>query len=78
MNVQVIADAAGRLIWASPALSGSIHDLTATRTHGIIDALVSANVMALADKTSDGRSCQTATFDRHWEGRRFSVVLPCS
>ena len=38
MNVQVIADAAGRLVWASVALPGSAHDLTAARTHGIIAA----------------------------------------
>jgi hypothetical protein len=36
VNVQVIADAAGRLIWASAALPGAAHDLTAARTHGII------------------------------------------
>lgn len=45
VNVQVIADAAGRLVWASPALSGSVRDLTAARTHGIIDALTSVDVM---------------------------------
>ncbi|GAA3487840.1 hypothetical protein GCM10018987_19210 [Streptomyces cremeus] len=39
MNVQVLTDPFGRLLWASPALSGSTHDLTATRTHGILDAL---------------------------------------
>lgn len=43
VNVQVIADAAGRLVWASPALPGSAHDLTAARSHGIIDALTSAD-----------------------------------
>ncbi|GIJ30699.1 hypothetical protein Vqi01_58610 [Micromonospora qiuiae] len=37
VNVQVIADAVGRLVWASPALPGSVHDLTAARTHGIIE-----------------------------------------
>ncbi|GAB1644424.1 hypothetical protein KRMM14A1259_48470 [Krasilnikovia sp. MM14-A1259] len=61
VNVQVIADAASRLIWASPALPGSTHDLTAARTHGIIDALTRADVMTFADKTSDGRNCQAAT-----------------
>ncbi|WP_425577415.1 hypothetical protein [Streptomyces enissocaesilis] len=35
MNVQVITDPAGRLIWASDALPGTTHDLTAARTHGI-------------------------------------------
>ncbi|PPA57809.1 transposase family protein [Micromonospora chalcea] len=50
VNVQVIADAAGRLAWASPALPGSVHDLTAARTHGIIAALTPADVMTFADK----------------------------
>jgi len=54
MNVQVIADPAGRLVWASQALPGSAHDLTAARTHDIIDALTSANVMTFADKAFQG------------------------
>ncbi|MEU6988566.1 transposase family protein [Streptomyces sp. NPDC046324] len=32
MNVQVLTDLFGRLLWASPALPGSTHDLTAART----------------------------------------------
>jgi len=28
----------GRPVWASPALPGAVHDLTAARTHGIIEA----------------------------------------
>ncbi|MFD4153494.1 transposase family protein [Streptomyces hydrogenans] len=39
MNVQVLTDPFGRLLWASPALPGSTHDLTAARHHGIIEAL---------------------------------------
>ncbi|GAA3339483.1 hypothetical protein GCM10020358_69290 [Amorphoplanes nipponensis] len=31
VNVQVIADAVGRLVWRSPALPGAVHDLTAAR-----------------------------------------------
>ncbi|GAA0904567.1 transposase family protein [Virgisporangium aurantiacum] len=58
VNIQVIADCAGRLKWVSPALPGSTHDLTAAREHGIIDALAEMNVMTFADKTSDGRNCQ--------------------
>ncbi|MEU7617697.1 transposase family protein [Micromonospora rifamycinica] len=54
VNVQVIADAAGRLVWASPAVPGSVHDLTAARTHGIIEALTSANVMTFADTGYQG------------------------
>ncbi len=37
-------------MWASAALPGSTHDLTAAHTHGIIDALTSAEVMTFADK----------------------------
>lgn len=54
VNVQVIADAAGRLVWASPALPGSVHDLTAARDHRIIDALTIADVMTFADKVYQG------------------------
>ncbi|SDT80691.1 DDE superfamily endonuclease [Actinoplanes derwentensis] len=46
--------AVGRPVWASPAFSGAVHDLTAARTHGIIEALTSANVMIFADKGSQG------------------------
>ncbi|NJC11401.1 hypothetical protein F4558_001227 [Micromonospora profundi] len=54
MNVQVISDAAGRIVWASPALPGSAHDLGAARSHGIIDALTSADVMTFADNGYQG------------------------
>lgn len=54
MNVQVLADPLGRLIWASPALPGAVHDLTAARTHGIITALATAGVRAWADKGYQG------------------------
>ncbi|WP_157779155.1 hypothetical protein [Micromonospora sp. WMMA2032] len=43
--MQVNADAAGRLVWASPAPPGSAHDLTTAHTHRIIDAVTSADVM---------------------------------
>ncbi|MFJ4341261.1 transposase family protein [Streptomyces sp. NPDC088915] len=42
MNVQVLTDPSGRLLWASPALPGSFHDLTAARTRGITGALAAA------------------------------------
>src|SRR5918993_1409305 len=37
LNVQVLTDPAGRLIWASPALPGSVHDVKAARRHGLVD-----------------------------------------
>lgn len=54
VNVQVIADPHGRLVWLSPALPGATHDLTAARAHGIIAALTSAAVATLADKAYRG------------------------
>jgi hypothetical protein len=39
VNVQVLTDPSGRLLWASPALPGAVHDIRAAREHGIIDAL---------------------------------------
>lgn len=43
MNVQILTDPFGRLLWASPALPGSTHDLTAARQHEIIEALTKAS-----------------------------------
>jgi hypothetical protein len=49
VNVQVIADPAGRLIWASPALPGARHDMGAAHEHGILDALRAAQLKVIAD-----------------------------
>jgi hypothetical protein len=54
MNVQVLTDPFGRLLWASPALSGSTHDLTAARQHGIMEALADAGLKCWADKAYQG------------------------
>ncbi len=54
MNVQILADPAGRLLWASPALTGAIHDIRAAREHGILDALASAGIPCWADKGYQG------------------------
>jgi hypothetical protein len=54
VNVQVLADPAGRLVWASPALPGSRHDIAAAREHGILDALATAGVCAVADTGYQG------------------------
>jgi hypothetical protein len=66
VNVQVIADAAGRLVWASPALPGCTHDLTAARTHDLINALTSHDVTTFADKAYQGAGGSVRTpFKRH-------------
>ena len=49
LNVQVLADPVGRLVWISPVLPGARHDMGAAREHGIIDALNAAGVDAVAD-----------------------------
>jgi DDE superfamily endonuclease len=55
MNVQVIADPHGKLLWASPALPGAVHDIKAVRTHGIIDALTEAGLALLGRQGLPGR-----------------------
>ncbi|MCZ4117927.1 IS5 family transposase [Streptomyces sp. H39-S7] len=50
MNVQVLTDPFGRLLWVSPALPGAVHDVRAAREHGIIDALAQTDVPCWADK----------------------------
>ena len=54
VNVQVIADPAGRLIWASPALPGARHDAGAAAHHDIPAALAAAGVTAFADTAYSG------------------------
>ncbi|OEV19694.1 transposase, partial [Streptomyces nanshensis] len=50
----VITDPAGRLLWASPALPGAVHDIKAARTHGIVDALDEVGVECWAAKAYRG------------------------
>ncbi|MFH9016515.1 IS5 family transposase [Streptomyces sp. NPDC017943] len=54
VNVQVVADPFGRLLWASPALPGAVHDVRAAREHGVIDALAGAGIVCWADKGYQG------------------------
>ena len=54
MNVQVLADPAGRLIWTSPALPGARHHMGAAREHGLLDALEKAGVRVIADSAYRG------------------------
>lgn len=50
MNVQVLAAPSGRLLWASPALPGAVHNVRAAREHGIIGALADVGIKCCADK----------------------------
>jgi hypothetical protein len=54
VDVQVITDPTGRLLWISPMLPGRAHDLTATRTHKIIRICERQGVPVLADRAYIG------------------------
>jgi hypothetical protein len=54
LNVQVLADPSGRLIWISPPLPGARHDIAAAREHGILTAFEAAGVRALGDTGYQG------------------------
>ncbi|MBB0232320.1 transposase family protein [Streptomyces calidiresistens] len=68
MNVQVLADPFGKLLWASPALPGAVHDIRAARTHAIVDALTCVNVPCWADKGYQGAGGTVRTpYRGRWE-----------
>ncbi|MEU6940962.1 transposase family protein [Streptomyces rubiginosohelvolus] len=54
VNVQVVTDPSGRLLWLSPALPGRTHDLTAPRTHRSIRICERQGVPILADLAYQG------------------------
>lgn len=70
VNIQFLTDPHGELISASPALPGSTHDLTAARTHGIIDALTSRAIACYADKAYVGAGGAIGTPHKRKKGRR--------
>jgi hypothetical protein len=49
VNVRVVTDPAGTVLWISPALPGRTHDLTAARTHKIIRIYERQGIPVLAD-----------------------------
>jgi hypothetical protein len=57
VNVQVIANPAGRLIWASPALPGARHDMGAASEHAIIHALPRPGCRSWSTPATRGRTC---------------------
>ncbi|GAA3594063.1 hypothetical protein GCM10022295_89380 [Streptomyces osmaniensis] len=49
MNVQVVTDPVGDILWLSPALPGRTHDLTAARTHKVFRICARQGIPVLAD-----------------------------
>ncbi|WP_242608892.1 transposase family protein [Actinomadura formosensis] len=71
VNIQFLTDPHGRLIWASPMLPGSTHDLTATHAHDIIDTLTSRAIACYADKAHVGAGSAIGTpYKRRKQRRR--------
>jgi len=54
MNLQVIADPTGDILWVSGALPGSVHDKKAEWVWGVLAELEAAGLVTLADKGYQG------------------------
>jgi hypothetical protein len=61
LNHQGLIDDTGTLIWISDGLPGSVHDLTAARTHQVLSTCQKAGVTLLADKGYHGPNCGAIT-----------------
>ncbi|MBU5944235.1 transposase family protein [Streptomyces griseoincarnatus] len=61
VNVQVVTDPEGRLLWILPALPGRAHDLTAARAHRIIRICERQGVPIVADRPYIGAGSWVTT-----------------
>lgn len=57
MNVQVITDLGGNVVWVSDPLPGRVHDVAALDTHGLLDGLDPSQI--IGDKGYIGRGMTT-------------------
>lgn len=71
VNVQALIAPNGRPLWCSPPLPGNTHDLTAARTHGMLDAIADAGVTVLADRAYTGAPELLLPY-KTWNGRELS------
>lgn len=74
MNVQVVTDPAGELLWISPALPGRTHDLTAARTHRIVGICERQGVAVLADRAYMGAGPHVTTGLRRPPGGELTLT----
>ncbi len=72
VNVQLVTDPDGRLLWISPTLPGRAHDLTAARTHRITRICERQGVPVLADRAYIGAGPWVTTPIRHPPGRNLA------
>ncbi|WP_406267988.1 transposase [Streptomyces sp. NBC_00191] len=61
VNVQVVTDPTGEVLWISPTLPGRTHDLTAARTHKIIRICERQGIPVLADRAYQGAGAWVTT-----------------
>ncbi|MDH6701371.1 transposase family protein [Streptomyces griseoviridis] len=72
VNVQVVTDPAGEVLWISAALPGRTHDLTAARTHKIIRICERQGVPVLADRAYTGAGTHVTTGLKRPPGRELT------
>ncbi|MFJ7190535.1 transposase family protein [Streptomyces bacillaris] len=68
VNLEVVTDPAGEILWISPALPGRTHDLTAARTHKILRIGERQGVPVLADMAYIGAGDWVTTAKRRPPG----------
>jgi hypothetical protein len=61
VNVRVVTDPAGEVLWISPVPPGRTHDLTAARAHRIIRICGRQDVAVLADRAHTGAGPHVTT-----------------
>ncbi len=74
VNVQVVTDPVGQVLWISPALPGRCHDLTAARTHRIIRICEHQGIPVLADRAYTGAGPWVTTGRRRPPGGQLSYT----
>ncbi|MFD5520739.1 transposase family protein [Streptomyces sp. NPDC127066] len=74
VNVQVVTDPAGKVLWISPVLPGRTHDLTAARTHRIIRICERQGVPVLADRAYLGAGPHVTTGLRRPPGGELTLT----
>ncbi|MFD6045908.1 transposase family protein [Streptomyces koyangensis] len=74
VNVQVLTDLVGEILWISPTLPGRTHDLTAARTHKILRICARQGVPILADMAYIGAGDWVTTAKRRPPGGELTLT----
>ncbi|WP_406053843.1 transposase [Streptomyces sp. NBC_01077] len=77
VNMQVITDPDGTLVWISPVLPGRVHDLTATRRHRITATCIRLGIPIPADKAYQAAGAGVAVPHRRSPGKDLTVTQKC-